>query len=75
MQTAVGAVDIERDQALFIEYNVRQFEEPQDWTWEPCVGYYDTVCCTYDHIWDERGRVKARAFLVLTLHDLGRNGH
>jgi hypothetical protein len=43
VQSSISAVNIEEDKALFAEYNVRQFAEPQDWGWEPCVGFYDSV--------------------------------
>ena len=42
-ETAIGEVDPVRDQDLFIDYNVRSFVAPGDWTFEPCVSHYDTV--------------------------------
>lgn len=30
------------DQNLYISYNRRAFDVPNDWDWEPCAGYYDT---------------------------------
>lgn len=37
-------VHIEDDQDLFIDYNLRIFKSPDDWTFEPCSIHYDTVC-------------------------------
>ena len=33
----------QKDQELFIEHNLRPFDSPTDWTFEPCSSYYDTV--------------------------------
>ncbi|KAI0693978.1 hypothetical protein BC835DRAFT_1043166 [Cytidiella melzeri] len=35
-------LDPQRDQDIFIEYNVRQFSPPPDVDFEPCATYYDT---------------------------------
>lgn len=43
VDTAISMVDPKKDQELFIEYNLRPFESPTDWTFEPCPRYYDTV--------------------------------
>lgn len=43
VQTALGAVDVPKDQDLFIDHNIRPFTAPGDWGFEPCAGYYDTV--------------------------------
>lgn len=44
--TAVSAALIEvqpdKDQALFIESNIRPFSLPDDWVFEPCSNHYDT---------------------------------
>ncbi|KAH9985527.1 hypothetical protein BJV77DRAFT_1061951 [Russula vinacea] len=42
VDTAISMVDPKKDQELFIEYNLRPFESPTDWTFEPCPRYYDT---------------------------------
>lgn len=36
-------IDPAKDQDLFIEYNIRPFTAPADWTFEPCLTHYDTV--------------------------------
>ena len=41
-QQMLSRVDTTADQNLYVEYNVRPFATPGDWTWEPCAGYYDT---------------------------------
>ena len=40
---AISSVDPKKDQELFIEHNLRPFDTPTDWTFEPCSRYYDTV--------------------------------
>ncbi|KAF8490779.1 hypothetical protein F5888DRAFT_1795913 [Russula emetica] len=39
---AISSVDPKKDQELFIEHNLRPFDSPTDWTFEPCSRYYDT---------------------------------
>lgn len=41
--TALTEVDAQKDQAMFIDYNIRPFSMPTDWTFEPCASHYDTV--------------------------------
>jgi len=41
-QQALAAIDIVKDQDLFVTYNLRPFTVPGDWGFEPCTGYYDT---------------------------------
>jgi formin-binding protein 1 len=43
VDTAISSVDPKKDQELFIEHNLRPFDSPTDWTFEPCSRYYDTV--------------------------------
>jgi hypothetical protein len=31
------------DQKLFIDHNIRTFVTPNDWIFEPCTAYHDTV--------------------------------
>lgn len=31
------------DQVVYTEYNIRRFDMPADVTFEPCVGFFDTV--------------------------------
>ncbi|EIM85766.1 uncharacterized protein STEHIDRAFT_79768 [Stereum hirsutum FP-91666 SS1] len=40
--TALSEVDAQRDQAMFIDYNIRPFSMPTDWAFEPCASHYDT---------------------------------
>ena len=43
VDAAISSVDPKKDQELFIEHNLRPFDSPADWTFEPCSRYYDTV--------------------------------
>ena len=43
MEDALGRVDVQKDQELFIEHNIRPFTAPGDWVFEPCSMHYDTV--------------------------------
>jgi formin-binding protein 1 len=43
VEASVNAMDPSRDQALFIDYNIRPFSTPPDYQFEPCVNFYDTV--------------------------------
>jgi hypothetical protein len=56
VQSHITAVNIARDQNLFIQFNLRHFNPPPDWKFEVCTAYYDTVCITaaleyYIHIY------------------------
>ncbi|KAI9463789.1 hypothetical protein F5148DRAFT_1286022 [Russula earlei] len=42
VDSAITSVDPKKDQALFIEHNLRPFSSPADWNFEPCASYYDT---------------------------------
>ena len=51
VETRLNGVNPEQDEALFANQNARPFTAPQDWTFEPCSGHYDTVsniCPTSD---------------------------
>ncbi|KAF7314469.1 hypothetical protein MKEN_00919900 [Mycena kentingensis (nom. inval.)] len=41
-EKALGDVNPAKDQALFIEHNLRPFAVPGDWKFEPCAIYHDT---------------------------------
>lgn len=43
VDAAISSVDPKKDQELFIEHNLRPFDSPTDWTFEPCSRYYDTA--------------------------------
>lgn len=43
IELSLTKVDPSMDQRLFIDYNIRPFTAPADWTFEPCVTHYDTV--------------------------------
>ncbi|KZT27410.1 hypothetical protein NEOLEDRAFT_1240354 [Neolentinus lepideus HHB14362 ss-1] len=42
VQDSLAKVDAKQDQDLFIDYNIRPFAPPADWTFEPCKSHYDT---------------------------------
>ncbi|TFK52285.1 hypothetical protein OE88DRAFT_1734304 [Heliocybe sulcata] len=42
VQASLAKVDPKHDQDLFIDYNIRPFAPPADWTFEPCKSHYDT---------------------------------
>lgn len=46
VSAALIGVQPGKDQALFVESNIRPFSLPDDWVFEPCSNYYDTgdVC-------------------------------
>lgn len=46
VSAALIEVQPDKDQALFVESNIRPFSLPDDWVFEPCSNYYDTgdVC-------------------------------
>ncbi|ESK95819.1 hypothetical protein Moror_12431 [Moniliophthora roreri MCA 2997] len=41
LEASLGQVDPPKDQDLFIEFNIRPFSAPADWTFEPCHNFYD----------------------------------
>lgn len=41
LQSDASLVDVASDQALFVDYNRRRFDEPVDFAFEPCVGFFD----------------------------------
>lgn len=43
VEAKLGDIDSTADQAIFIEHNIRPFSAPNDWKFEPCTNYYDTV--------------------------------
>ncbi|KAI0270983.1 hypothetical protein BGY98DRAFT_1100477 [Russula aff. rugulosa BPL654] len=43
VDAAISSVDPKKDQELFIEHNLRPFDSPTDWTFEPCTRHYDTA--------------------------------
>ena len=43
VEESLKAIDIVQDQNLFIQHNEQHFSMPNDWAFEPCTGYYDTV--------------------------------
>ena len=51
VDTAISLVDPKKDQELFIEHNLRPFDCPADWTFEPCASHYDTVSKTGPLVW------------------------
>lgn len=46
VQKAFDQVEVEKDQNLFIEHNIRPFNPPLTWNFEPSPGYYDNVGST-----------------------------
>ncbi|KAI0061488.1 hypothetical protein BV25DRAFT_1805486 [Artomyces pyxidatus] len=42
VDAAANELDTNKDQDLFIEYNLRPFSAPNDWVFEPCATHYDT---------------------------------
>ncbi|KAL5482501.1 BZZ1 [Sanghuangporus weigelae] len=42
VREALEGVKPSPDQDLYINYNARPFNIPNDWEWEPCAGHYDT---------------------------------
>lgn len=45
VEQALRDVSVGKDQNLFIDFNIRPFAAPADWTFEPCAGHYDAVRC------------------------------
>ena len=46
VEEALGDVSAGKDQNLFIDFNVRPFVAPVDWTFEPCASHYDNARCS-----------------------------
>jgi hypothetical protein len=46
VSAALIEVRPDRDQALFVDFNICPFNIPEDWAFEPCSSHYDTVCLT-----------------------------
>lgn len=42
-ENIVKLIDPAADQDIFVDYNIRPFNVPIDWTFEPCATHYDTV--------------------------------
>lgn len=42
VSVALIEVQPDKDQALFVESNIRPFSLPDDWVFEPCSNHYDT---------------------------------
>ncbi|KAJ7134798.1 hypothetical protein C8R44DRAFT_771495 [Mycena epipterygia] len=42
VEAVLNQVDPSKDQEIFIEHNIRAFNPPKDWVFEPCVNHYDT---------------------------------
>ncbi|KAH8994342.1 hypothetical protein EDB86DRAFT_3078196 [Lactarius hatsudake] len=40
---ALTEINPKKDQAVFIEHNLRPFASPTDWSFEPCASHYDTA--------------------------------
>ncbi|KAI0032556.1 hypothetical protein K488DRAFT_49643 [Vararia minispora EC-137] len=43
VESSLEEVSPERDQNLFIDYNIRPFTAPSGFRFEPCAGHYDTA--------------------------------
>ncbi|CAO1632416.1 unnamed protein product [Parajaminaea phylloscopi] len=43
LQSDADQIDITQDQSLFIEFNARRYDEPADFAFEPCQGFFDTA--------------------------------
>lgn len=43
VEATLAQVDPARDQDIFIEHNIRPFQAPSDWAFEPCINHYDTA--------------------------------
>jgi hypothetical protein len=43
ISSTISQIDSVKDNELFVEYNKRAFEVPNDWQFEVCESYYDTV--------------------------------
>ncbi|KAH8989067.1 hypothetical protein EDB92DRAFT_1947619 [Lactarius akahatsu] len=40
---ALTEINSKKDQAVFIEHNLRHFASPTDWSFEPCASHHDTA--------------------------------
>ncbi|KAJ6585189.1 hypothetical protein B0H19DRAFT_1108684 [Mycena capillaripes] len=49
VEAVLEQVDPSRDQDIFIEHNIRPFNAPNDWKFEPCVNHYDTDAMSVEH--------------------------
>lgn len=43
LETKASDVDPTQDQKLFAEHNQQRWQEPTGWSFEPCVGFFDTA--------------------------------
>ena len=50
VETSLKEVNGQKDQNLFIEYNVRPHTNPIEWAFEPCPTHYDTVKAYYTYM-------------------------
>ncbi|GAC93930.1 hypothetical protein PHSY_001498 [Pseudozyma hubeiensis SY62] len=42
LEARAAQVDPTQDQTLFAEHNQQRWQEPSGWSFEPCVGFFDT---------------------------------
>ena len=42
LEAKASHVDATQDQKLFAEHNQQRWQEPSGWSFEPCVGFFDT---------------------------------
>lgn len=42
IETKASTVDPTHDQKLFAEHNQQRWQEPSGWSFEPCIGFFDT---------------------------------
>nr|CDI51767.1 related to BZZ1-Myo3/5p-Bee1p-Vrp1p actin assembly complex component [Melanopsichium pennsylvanicum 4] len=42
LETKASGVDPSQDQKLFADHNQQRWQEPSGWSFEPCVGFFDT---------------------------------
>lgn len=42
LEAKAAHVDPTQDQMLFVEHNQQRWQEPSGWSFEPCVGFFDT---------------------------------
>lgn len=43
LEAKAAQVDPIQDQTLFVEHNQQRWQEPSGWSFEPCVGFFDTA--------------------------------
>lgn len=43
LETRASQVDTTQDQQLFAQHNQQRWQEPSGWSFEPCVGFFDTA--------------------------------